>query len=78
MKYAAVTRILSDVRNLLKCIKCNGSLLLIELNTLNFMKPNERVYLHLICSKCNYKYLFEQLSSGVWGLMKSSEIEGDE
>lgn len=76
MKYAAITRVLSDIRNLLKCVKCNSSLLLIELNVKNFMKSNERIYVHLICPKCDYKHYFEQLSPGVWGLIESSGLEG--
>lgn len=78
MKYVAVMQILSDVRKVLKCIKCNGSLLLVELGVKNFMKAKEKVYLHLVCSKCDYKHYFEQLSPGVWGLIKLSGLEGNE
>lgn len=70
MKYADVTRILSDVEKLLRCIKCSSQMLLLELNTENFMKVNEKISLHLVCPKCNSKHVFEMLSPRVWGLVK--------
>jgi len=73
VRYSKLLDLLEDMK-MPRCIKCKGPLEFYKVHVENFMKPNEEVYVTMLCFKCKLEYLFKYLGLGVIGLKKMREI----